>query len=73
MKNPWKKLHLAGVVGALTTLGGLAAAVEKIPALTETTVGRVATAIVAIGAAIQAVTRAVHKGDVVELPKPNHR
>lgn len=73
MKNFFRKLHVAGVVGALTTLGGLAAAIEKVPALTETTVGKVATAVVAIGAAIQAVTRAVHAGDVMEVPKPRTR
>lgn len=62
----FSKLHLAGIVGALTTLGGL---------LTSPLVTGIvhdpkwSAVIVAAGSLIQAATRAVHKGDVVEVPK----
>lgn len=65
MKKVAKKFHLAGVFGAVTTLSGLLA----LPEVANLLPGEWAAAVIAVGAAIQAVTRAVHKGDVRELPK----
>lgn len=60
-----KRLHLAGLVGALTTASGLLAS----PLVAGLLPPHWAAAMIAVGGAIQAVTRAVHKGDVVEVPK----
>lgn len=63
------KLHLSGILGALTTLGGLAAS----PEVANLIPGKWSAVVVAVGALIQATTRAVHKGDVMEVPKPRSR
>lgn len=60
-----KKLHLAGVVGAVTTVAGIMSLPEVLNLLPP----KVAAGVIAAGAVIQALTRAVHKGDVMEVPK----
>ncbi len=61
----FSKLHLAGLVGLLTSTAGIVSSPE-VAALIP---GKWAAAITAAGVLIQAVTRAVHKGDVIEVPK----
>lgn len=72
MKNLFRKLHLPALVGALGSLVGLAdlAARPEIAAtLPHFMPDDWAVACVAIGTAISAVSRAIHKGDVVEVDK----
>lgn len=60
-----KKLHLAGVIGLVTTVVGVVADPQVMALLPKKT----ALAVALAGAVIQAVTRAVHKGDVEEVKK----
>lgn len=71
--NIFKKLHLPAIVGALSSLVGLAdlaARPDIAPALPHFMPSEWAAALVAVGTAISAVSRAIHKGDVAEVPKP---
>lgn len=71
--NFLKKLHLPAVVGALSSLVGLAdlaARPEVASALPHFLPDQWAVALVAVGTAISAVSRAIHAGDKVEVPKP---
>ena len=73
MKNILKKIHLSAVVGALSSLVGLAdlaAQPDIASALPHFLPDKWAVALVAVGTAISAVSRAIHKGDVIEVPKP---
>lgn len=73
MKSLLKKLHLPAIVGALGSLVGLAdlaARPEVTQVLPHFMPDEWAVACVAIGTAISAVSRAIHKGDVHEVPKP---
>lgn len=73
MKRLIKKLHLPAIVGAASSLlglFGLAAQPEIAPALPHILPPEWAAALTAIGIAIQAVTRAIHKDDVIEIKKP---
>ena len=76
MKNIFKKLHLPAVVGALSSLVGLAdlaARPEVAQTLPHFMPDEWAVACVAVGTAISAVSRAIHKDDVIEIPKPRSR
>lgn len=65
MKNFFVKMHVAGLVGLVTTFVGILGDPAVIGYLPQ----RVATAVAIAGAIIQAATRAINKGDVVEVPK----
>jgi hypothetical protein len=65
MRGALQKLHLAGIVGALTTAIGLI----SLPEVTGLLPPKTAAIVIAVGAVIQGLTRAVHKGDVREVPK----
>jgi hypothetical protein len=66
MKRLKRRVHWSGVVGLLTTVCGVLASPEVAGVLPR----NVSLAVVFLGAGIQAITRAVHKGDVREIPKP---
>lgn len=71
--NIFKKLHLPALVGALSSLVGLAdlAAKPDVAAvLPHFLPDQWAVALVAVGTAISAVSRAIHKDDVYEVQKP---
>lgn len=73
MKNILKKLHLPALVGALSSLVGLAdlaARPEVASALPHFLPDQWAVALVAVGTAISAVSRAIHKDQVIEIAKP---
>jgi hypothetical protein len=70
--NILKKLHIPALVGALGSLVGLAdlsARPEISAALPHFMPDQWAVACVAIGTAISAVSRAIHAGDKMEIPK----
>lgn len=66
MTDWFKKIHWAGVVGLATTILGIVSD----PAVAGLLPHNVAVVVAVVGAVIQASTRAVTKGDVVEVPKP---
>lgn len=61
-----KRLHLAGLASMATTLGGLLLSPEILGVLSP----KWSAVVIAAGTLAQAATRAVHKGDVMEVPKP---
>lgn len=65
MKSFFQKLHPAALLGLATTIAGVLAD----PALLALLPHKTAAIVTIAGAVIQAVTRAVHKGDVVETKK----
>jgi hypothetical protein len=66
MRGLLKKVHPAAVFALATTIVG----VLGDPAVIGHLPHRIATGVAIAGAVLQAATRAVHKGDVKEIPKP---
>lgn len=56
-----RRFHLPALGGLFATLGGLATAVAQVPALTNSTIGKLAALAVAIGSVVQSVTKPVKK------------
>lgn len=75
MKKFFKKLHVPAVLAFVGQLVGVTDLVASHPQIAADTIPHLglspewATALVAACTAVQAVTRAVHKGDKTEVPK----
>lgn len=79
MKNILKRIHLSAALALIGNVVGLTDLIAQNPKVASEVViphlglsPEWATAVVLICTTVQAVTRAVHKGDVQEVPKPRY-